>query len=116
MKPLITRVHVANRTDTTLDLDIHLQNREVVNLHLNAEGAAAIIAAIVEHCPPDATGALNNFPCYGFATSISVEGHTILGFQLSSNRFPVMIHVPQEKLLEVRAGIAKWETQRPGRA
>ena len=41
MKPLITRVHVANRTDTTLDLDIHLQNREVVNLHLNAEGAAA---------------------------------------------------------------------------
>ena len=42
MKPLITQVRAANRTDTTVDLEIHLQNREVVNLHLNAEGAAAI--------------------------------------------------------------------------
>ena len=46
MKPMITRVHAGTRTDTTLDLEIHLQNREVINLHLNAEGAAAIIAAI----------------------------------------------------------------------
>jgi hypothetical protein len=115
MKPMITRVHAGARTDTTLDLEIHLQNREVISLHLNAEGAAAIIAAIVEHCPPDPTRSVD-FPCYGFGTTLSVEGHTVLGFQLSANRYPITIRVPQEKLLEVRAGIAKWETQRPGRA
>ena len=91
MKPLITRVHVANRTDTTLDLDIHLQNREVVNLHLNAEGAAAIVAAIVEHCPPDATRALN-FPCYGFGTSISAEAHD--GSRLPAFLEPLPGHDP----------------------
>ena len=115
MKPMITRVHAGARTDTTLDLEIHLQNREVINLHLNWEGAAAIIAAIVENCPPDPTRTVD-FPCYGFATSPSAEGDTALGFQLSENRFAITIRVPQEKLLEVRAGIAKYETQRPGRA
>lgn len=115
MKPLITRVRAGGRTDTTLDLEIHLQNREVINLHLNWEGAAAIIAAIVEHCPPHPTQSID-FPCFGFGTSPSAEGDTALGFQLSENRFPVTIRVPQERLLEVRAGIAKWETQRPGRA
>lgn len=115
MKPLITRVHVADRTDKTVDLEIHLQDGKVVNLHLNAEGAAAIMAAIVEHCPPDPANAAN-FACYGFGTSLTAEGHTVLGFQLSENRFPVLINVPQERAPEVRAGIAKWETQRPGRA
>lgn len=115
MKPMITRVTARNRTNDTLDLEIELQNREVINLHLNAEGAAAIVAAIVNNCPPHPTHSLD-FPCYGFATTLSVEGHTVLGFQLSENRFPIAIRVPQEKLLEVRAGIAQWETQRPGRA
>jgi|GEM_PF-2129625 len=115
MKPMITRVHAGTRTDTTLDLDIHLQDGKVVNLHLNAEGAAAIVAAIVEHCPPHPTQTVD-FPCYGFATTPSVEGDTVLAFQLSANRYPIAIRVPQERLLEVRAGIAKWETQRPGTA
>ena len=115
MKPMITRVRAGNRTNDTLGLEIHLQNHEVINLHLIAEGAAAIIAAIVENCPPHPTHSVD-FLCYGFGTTLSVEGHTVLGFQLSENRFPITIRVPQEKLLEVRAGIAKWETQRPGRA
>ena len=57
-----------------------------------------------------------DFPCFGFATSPSAEGHLALAFQLSQNRYPVAIRVPAEKLPEIRTGIAKWETQKPGMA
>jgi hypothetical protein len=115
-------VRVTGRTDTSMDLEILLESSEVVKLQLNSITGAAIIKAIVENCPypsPARAGVpelLLDFPSYGFATSPSAEGHVALAFQLSQNRYPVAIRVPHQKLSEIRASIAQWETQQPGKA
>lgn len=115
-------IRVSGRTDTSMDLELLLENSEVVKLQLNGMTGAAIIKAIVENCPyprparADVPPLLLDFLSYGFATSRSAEGHVALAFQLSKNRYPVAIRVPHSKLAEIRASIAQWETQQPGKA
>jgi hypothetical protein len=112
----IKGVRVGDRTDTSMELKILLDNSQVVELHLNSQTGAAIVAAIIENCPSLAEPMVLDFPAYGFATSPSAEGHVALAFKLSENRYPVSIRVPQEKLSALRADISRWEAQQPGRA
>ena len=112
----VRRVSAFDRTGKSLDLEIELENSKIVKLQLDGTTAAAIVAAIVNHGPSMDPPNVLDFPCFGFATSPSAEGHLALAFQLSSNRYQVAIRVPHEKLPEIRAGIAKWENQKPGRA
>jgi hypothetical protein len=122
MAPEIKDVRFGNRTDTSLELEILLENSEVARFRINSITGAAIIKAIVENGPylrparDDVPERLLDFPSYGFATSPSAEGHVALAFQLSRNRYPVAIRVPQQKLSDIRADIARWETQQPGKA
>lgn len=112
----IKGVRAGNRTDTSMELKLLLEGSQVVDLQLSNETGASIIAAIIENCPALAEPNLLDFPAYGFATSPSAEGHVALAFKLSENCYPVSIRVPQEKLSDLRASIAKWEAQQSGQA
>lgn len=117
----IERVRIKNRTESSLEMEMHLANSEVVEIRLDSMSAGAMVKAILENGPYPKHRAgepelVLDFLSYGFATSPSAEGHLALVFQLSRNRFPVAIRVPHEKLADIRAAIAQWETQRPGKA
>lgn len=112
----VKRVSAYDRAGGSMEMEIELDDSKVVNLKLDGDTAAAIVAAIVQHAAPMTSPNMLDFPCFGFATSPSAEGHLALAFQLSKNRYPVAIRVPPEKLPEIRAGIAQWENLKPGRA
>ncbi|WP_428247539.1 hypothetical protein [Ferrovibrio sp.] len=113
----VERIRVTGRTETTIDVEINAGGSEVVTLRLDGMSGAALIAAIMGHAPAMPAPNILDLPCYGFATSPSAEGQIALAFQVTPNRYPLAIRVPHEKLAEIRAAIAKWETlQQGGRA
>ncbi|MCA0448367.1 MAG: hypothetical protein LCH62_01180 [Proteobacteria bacterium] len=116
MASQVKSIRASNRTQTSLELEISLENSETVTLDLNSISGAAIVKAIVEHGPYAPEPYVLDFASFGFASSPSAEGHVALAFKLSKNLYPVAIRVPQEKLPSIRASIAQWESQQPGRA
>ena len=103
----IERVRIKNRTESSLEMEMHLANSEVVEIRLDSMSAGAMVKAILENGPYPKHRAgkpefVLDFLSYGFATSPSAEGHLALVFQLSRNRFPVAIRAPHVQMAERR--------------